>query len=131
MKKQINVLLEASIIRASKSPFCAPVLLVEKADKSYRLVADLRKLNKKTIYDNFPLPNLTEMIDNLSGAKHFSTLDLTSGIHQMVMHPDHTKYTAIATEFGSYEYKRLPFGLKNECKCKFSKNYESRSCRPK
>ncbi|GBO04446.1 Retrovirus-related Pol polyprotein from transposon 17.6 [Araneus ventricosus] len=113
MKKQINLLLEAGIIQPSKSPFCAPVLLVKKADNSYRLVADLRKLNSKTIPDNFPLPNLTEMIDGLSGAKYFSTLDLTSGFHQMVMHPDHTKYTAIATEFGLYEYKCLPFGLKN------------------
>ncbi|GBN31098.1 Retrovirus-related Pol polyprotein from transposon 17.6, partial [Araneus ventricosus] len=113
MKKQINLLLEAGIIQPSKSPFCAPVLLVKKADNSYRLVSDLRKLNSKTIPDNFPLPNLTEMIEGLSGAKYFSTLDLTSGFHQMVMHPDHTKYTAIATEFGLYEYKRLPFGLKN------------------
>ncbi|GBN99872.1 Retrovirus-related Pol polyprotein from transposon 17.6 [Araneus ventricosus] len=31
----------------------------------------------------------------------------------MVMHPDHTKYTDIATEFGLFEYKRLPFGLRN------------------
>ncbi|GBL98096.1 Retrovirus-related Pol polyprotein from transposon 17.6 [Araneus ventricosus] len=113
MKRQINILLEAGIIQQSTSPFAAPVLLVKKSDGSYRLVADLRKLNAKTIPDNFPLPNLNEMIDNLAGAKFFSTLDLTSGFHQMVMHPDHTKYTAIATEFGLYEYKRLPFGLKN------------------
>ncbi|GBN76555.1 hypothetical protein AVEN_232626-1 [Araneus ventricosus] len=77
MMKQIIVLLEPGIIQASKSPFCASALLVKKADKSYRLVAYLRKLNKKTIPDTFPLPNLTEMIDNLSGAKHFSTLDLS------------------------------------------------------
>ncbi|GBO34068.1 Retrovirus-related Pol polyprotein from transposon 17.6 [Araneus ventricosus] len=113
MKRQINILLEAGIIQQSISPFAAPVLLVKKSDGSYRLVADLRKLNAKTIPDNFPLPNLNEMIDNLAGAKIFSTLDLTSDFHQMVMHPDHTKYTAIATEFGLYEYKRLPFGLKN------------------
>ncbi|GBN68910.1 Retrovirus-related Pol polyprotein from transposon 17.6 [Araneus ventricosus] len=113
MKRQINILLEAGIIQQSTSPFAAPVLLVKKSDGSYRLVADLRKLNAKAIPDNFPLPYLNEMIDNLAGVKFFSTLDLTSGFHQMVMHPDHTKYTAIATEFGLYEYKRLLFGLKN------------------
>ncbi|GBN46487.1 hypothetical protein AVEN_107619-1 [Araneus ventricosus] len=84
------------------------------------LPTDLRKLNAKTIPGNLPLLNLT---DNLSGAKYFLTLDLTSGFHQMVMHPDHTKYTAIATEFGLYEYKRLAFGLK-KCQCKFPKTYE-------
>ncbi|GBN48694.1 Retrovirus-related Pol polyprotein from transposon 17.6 [Araneus ventricosus] len=113
IRSQINVLLEAGIIQPSTSSFSAPVILVKKSDGSYRLVADLRKLNAKTVPDNYPLPNLTEMIDNLSGAKFFSTLDLTSGFHQMVMHPDHTKYTAIATEFGLFEYKRLPFGLRN------------------
>ncbi|GBN87376.1 Retrovirus-related Pol polyprotein from transposon 17.6 [Araneus ventricosus] len=113
MRSQINVLLEAGIIQPSTSSFSAPVILVKKSDGSYRLEADLRKLNAKTVPDNYPLPNLTEIIDNLSGSKFFSTLDLTSGFHQMVMHSDHTKYTAIATEFGLFEYKRLPFGLRN------------------
>ncbi|GBM44173.1 Retrovirus-related Pol polyprotein from transposon 17.6 [Araneus ventricosus] len=113
MRSQINVLLEAGIIQPSTSSFSAPVILENKSDGFYRLVADLRKLNAKTVPDNYPLPNLTEMIDNLSGAKFFSTLDLTSGFHQMVMHPDHTKYTEIASEFGLFEYKRLPFGLRN------------------
>ncbi|GBM82689.1 Retrovirus-related Pol polyprotein from transposon 17.6 [Araneus ventricosus] len=40
-------------------------------------------------------------------------MDLTSRFHQMSMHPDHMHYTGIAIEFGSFEYKRLPFGLKN------------------
>ncbi|GBN53915.1 Retrovirus-related Pol polyprotein from transposon 297 [Araneus ventricosus] len=113
MKNQINILLDAGIIQPSTSPYCAPVLLVKKSDGSFRLVADLRKLNSKTIPDNFPLPKIDEMIDQLSGATFFSTMDLTSGFHQMSMHPDHMHYTGIATEFGLFEYKRLPFGLKN------------------
>ncbi|GBM97907.1 hypothetical protein AVEN_228340-1 [Araneus ventricosus] len=92
---------------ALKEPILCTYSPRKKADNSYRLVADLRELNSKTVPDNFPLPNLTEMINNLSGTKYFSTLDHTSGFHQMVMHSDHTKYSAIATEFGLYEYKRL------------------------
>ncbi|GBM97994.1 Retrovirus-related Pol polyprotein from transposon 297 [Araneus ventricosus] len=113
MKNQINILLDAGIIQPSTSPYCAPVLLVKNSDGSFRLVADLRKLNSKTIPDNFPLPKIDEMIDQLSGAKFFSTMDLTSGFHQISMHSDHMHYTGIATEFGLFEYKRLPFGLKN------------------
>ncbi|GBN06963.1 Retrovirus-related Pol polyprotein from transposon 412 [Araneus ventricosus] len=71
MKNQINILLDAGIIQPSTSPYCAPVLLVKKSDGSFRLVADLRKLNSKTIPDNFPLPKIDEMIDQLSGAKFF------------------------------------------------------------
>lgn len=113
MRNQINTLLEAGIIQPSKSAFAAPVLLVKKSDNSYRLVADLRKLNSKTVPDNFPLPNLSEMIDNLAGAKYFTTMDLTSGFHQMLLHPNSTHLTGITTEFGLFEYKRLPFGLRN------------------
>ncbi|GBL81688.1 Retrovirus-related Pol polyprotein from transposon 17.6 [Araneus ventricosus] len=113
MKRQINTLLDAGIIQPSKSAYAAPVLLVKKSDDSYRLVADLRKLNSKTIPDNFPLPNLNEMIDMLTGAKYFTTMDLTSGFHQMLLHPNSTHLTGITTEFGLFEYKRLPFGLRN------------------
>ncbi|GIX92949.1 reverse transcriptase [Caerostris extrusa] len=49
----------------------------------------------------------------LSGSKFFSTLDLTSGFHQMQMNPSHAHLTGITTEFGLFLYKRLPFGLKN------------------
>ncbi|GBN96169.1 Retrovirus-related Pol polyprotein from transposon 297 [Araneus ventricosus] len=113
MKRQIIVLLDAGIIQPIKSAYAAPVLLVQKSDGSYRLVSDLRKLNSKTIPDNFPLPNLSEMIDMLSGAKYFTLMDLTSGFHQMSMHSDHSHLTAIITEFRLFEYKRFPFGLKN------------------
>ncbi|GBN34446.1 Retrovirus-related Pol polyprotein from transposon opus [Araneus ventricosus] len=112
MRRQINILLEAGIIQPSNSPYAAPVLLVRKPDGSYRLVADLRKLNEKTIPDYFPLSNLTKMVDMLSGAKFFTSMDLTSGFHQMKMHPDHAFLTGIATEFGVFEFKRLPFGLR-------------------
>ncbi|GBN46086.1 Retrovirus-related Pol polyprotein from transposon 17.6 [Araneus ventricosus] len=112
MKRQINTLLDAGIIQPSISAYAAPVLLVKKSDDSYRLVADLRKLHSKTIPDKFPLPNLNEMIDMLTGAKYFTTMDLTSGFHQMLLHPNSTHLTG-TTEFGLFEYKRLPFGLRN------------------
>ncbi|GIX95483.1 hypothetical protein CDAR_397471 [Caerostris darwini] len=113
MKHQINTLLDAGIIQPSNSAYSAPVMLVKKRDGSYRLVADLRKLNEKTIPDNFPLPNLTEMVEMLSGARYFTSMDLTSGFHQMKMHPSSAHLTGISTEFGLFEFKRMPFGLKN------------------
>lgn len=113
MNKQINELLDAGIIEPSTSAYAAPVLLVKKSDGSFRLCADLRKINLKTLPDNFPIPNMSEMIDLLSGAKYFSSLDLTSGFHQMSMHPSHAHLTAIATEAGHFQFKRMPFGLKN------------------
>ncbi|GBM38183.1 hypothetical protein AVEN_101497-1 [Araneus ventricosus] len=60
------------------------------------------------------------MIDGLSGAKYFLHFGFNIRLSPDGNASDHTKYTAIATEFGLYEYKRLPFGLK-KYKCKFSR----------
>lgn len=52
-------------------------------DKKWRLVIDFRQLNKQIIPDKFPLPHIDEILDHLGRAKYFTTLDLTSGFHQI------------------------------------------------
>ena len=113
LNKQVTELLDAKIIRPSVSPYNTPVLFVKKPDGSYRLVCDFRRLNNVTITENFPIPNIGELIDNLAGATYFSTLDLTSGFYQLSLHPDDYEKTAFSTPEGHWEWTRTPFGLKN------------------
>jgi len=47
--------------------------------RKLHIVVDFRKLNDLTIGDSFPLPNITDILDQLGNAKYFSTLDLASG----------------------------------------------------
>ena len=56
IKKQVEELLEAGLIRPSKSPYASPVLFVKKPDGSLRFCVDYRMLNAITIKDRFPLP---------------------------------------------------------------------------
>lgn len=90
--KQIKNMLEQNIIKPSFSPWNSRVWVVPKKDgptgeKRWRIVIDYRKLNQVTIGDTYPLPNIEETLDQLGNSKYFSTLDLSSGFHQVNLHP--------------------------------------------
>ncbi|CAF4906430.1 unnamed protein product [Pieris macdunnoughi] len=115
---QIRKLLDENIIRPSESPWSSPVHLVPKkmdqsGVKKWRMVIDYRRLNEGTKSDKFPLPNIEELFSKLQGNNYFTTLDLTSGYHQILMENHSIEKTAFSTPNGHYEFLRMPFGLKN------------------
>ena len=61
--------------------------------------------------DSYPLPNIGLCLDSLSGAKYFSTLDLQSGYWQIELEESSIPKTAFITQYGLFEWTRLPFGL--------------------
>lgn len=118
INRQIKTLLESEVIEPSTSPYNSPLWIVpkkpdSKGNKRWRMVIDYRALNEKTIGDAYPLPNITDILDQLGSAKYFSVFDLASGFHQIKMNKDHAHKTAFSTPHGHYEFTRMPFGLKN------------------
>lgn len=118
VRKQIDKMLEQNIIEPSDSPWSSPIWVVpKKLDASnirkWRVVIDYRKLNDVTIGDTYPIPQITEILDQLGNSKYFSTLDLASGFHQIELKEEDKPKTAFTVPEGHFQFARMPFGLKN------------------
>lgn len=118
MEKEIQSLLDDGIIKESESPWSSPALLVAKKKlpgepEEFRLCIDYRGLNAITKGDHYPLPNLQETLDKLTGATLFSTMDLASGYFQIELDERDQEKSAFSVPFGHYEFLRMSMGLKN------------------
>ena len=103
---------KANLIEESISPYASPVVCVPKADGSLRVCINFRMVNRDIINDAYPMHRMEEQLEAMAGSTVFTTLDLTKGYHQLILHPDSKHITAFATPDGLYQWKVLPQGMK-------------------
>ncbi|CAI7859804.1 unnamed protein product [Closterium sp. NIES-54] len=113
LKKQLEDLLAKDFIQPSSSPYAYPVLFVRKKDGSLRMCLDYRGLNKITVKNQYPLPRIDELFEQVGEARYFSKLNLRSGYHQVRIQSEDILKTAFQTRYGHYDFRVLPFGLTN------------------
>jgi hypothetical protein len=113
LKMQLKELLDLVLIRPSVSLWGAPVIFIQKKDRSWRLCIDYHQLNKATIKNQYPLSRIDYLFDQMKGATMFSKIDLQSGYHQLRIKEDDVPKTTFKVRFGHYEFTILPFGLTN------------------
>ena len=89
------------------------ILLPSRIATGWRICIDYQKLNKATRKDHFPLPFLDQMLDRLAGYEYYYFLDGYSGYNQIAIAPEDQKKTTFTCPYGTFAFRRMPFGLCN------------------
>ena len=89
------------------------LVVVHKKNGKLRICMDFIHLNKACPKDNYPLPQIDQMVDATTGYNQMSFLDTYSGYNQIPMNPGDRVHTAFVTQKGLFYYRVMPFGLKN------------------
>ena len=88
-------------------------LVPTRVQSGWRVCIDYRKLNAAIKKDHFPLPFIDQMVELLAGHKYYFFLDGYSRYNQVPMDPKDQEKTTFTYTFGTFTYRRMPFGLCN------------------
>jgi hypothetical protein len=113
LHEHVAMLLRMGVIRRSSSAVASPVVLVRKADGTWRMCVDLRRVNANTKPMRWPLPKIQELLPHLAGATAFASFDLLRGFWQFPVGKDSTHCLAFVTHEGLFEFTRLVMGARN------------------
>jgi hypothetical protein len=114
VKKELNKLLTAKIIFPVRhTQWVSNLVPVRKKNGEIRLCVDFRNLNRASDKDNYPVPPMEQILQQVSGSERLSLLDGFSGYNQVLMSPSDQLKTTFRTPWGTYAYRKMPFGLIN------------------
>jgi ribonuclease HI len=114
VKKELNKLLNAKIIFPVRhTQWVSNLVPVRKKSGEIRLCVDFQNLNRVSDKDNYPVPPMEQILQHVSGSERLSLLDGFSGYNQVLMSPPDQLKTTFCTPWGTYAYRKMPFGLIN------------------
>ena len=110
----IKGLLKEGLIRPSSSSWASPIVIViKKNGVDIRLCIDYRMVNALTKLVAYPMPLVSDLLEDLEAMLWFCSLDMASGFWVVSMTDCAREISAFITPFGLFEWLRMPFGLKN------------------
>jgi hypothetical protein len=114
VQKELNKLLSAKIIFPVRhTQWVSNLVPMRKKNGEIWLCVNFRNLNKVSDKDNYPVPPMEQILQQVSGSERLSLLDGFSGYNQVLMSPPDQLKTTFCTPWGTYAYRKMPFGLIN------------------
>ena len=110
VKKEVQTMLDLSVIEPSNSPYCSPMVIVKKRDGSNRCCLDFRQINRITLFDNESMPQLEAIYAKLKGDVYFSKCDFSKGFWQIPMASKDKEKTALVTPDGCFQFRKWRSG---------------------
>ena len=113
--EEIKRLEELDIIEKANGPqeWVSNLVPTQKANGKIRLCLDARLINTAIKRETFPIPTLDSVIDDMSGSKIFSKVDMKEAYMQIELEESSRRMTNFHTSTGVYRYKRLCYGINN------------------
>ena len=113
VKAELDRLEEMGVITQMSKPteWISALVVERKKNGKLRLCLDPRPLNKALRRSTYPIPVIDDLLPRLSRAKFFSVCDAKNGYWQLKLDESSIDLTAMATPFGRYAWKRMPFGV--------------------
>jgi hypothetical protein len=112
-QSEVEYMLKHDIIQASNSDWSSPCVLVPKPNGTVRFCTDYRKVNAISKTDAYPIPRVDDCIDKIGQARFLTKIDLLKGYWCVPLTDRARAISAFVTPSGLYEYKVLPFCMKN------------------
>src|SRR5277367_3265250 len=113
MREAVRGMMEEGVIEESSSPWSAPLIMIPKVGGTWRPCVDFRRLNAVTEDEVFPLPRLEDLLMLREETPYISSLDVRNGYWCLRIRDSDRQKTAFSTPFGHFQFKRMPFGVKN------------------
>ena len=113
VREFIQEQLRKGYIQPSKSSQMAPVFFVRKKDGKKRMVQDYKYLNEWTIKNNYLLPLISDVVENIDTKKVFTKMDLRWGYSNVQIKEEDEWKAAFMTPEGSFKPTVMFFGLTN------------------
>ena len=111
VQKEIDQMLKDGRLEPSRSPWQSPIHLAPKGPDNKRLVEDYRKLNEVLVEPKYPIPLISDILDQLKGSRYFTTFDMTSGFQQLPVAEKSRDYLSIITTAGTFRSTTMPYGI--------------------